>query len=196
MTKQRLMFFLFALTSVYATGAQASVIYSTTLTGAAEAPPNASPGNGSATVEYDPLLHTLRVDVLFSDLVGSVTAAHIHCCVASPGTAGVATPTPTFPGFPSGVTSGTYSNTFDLTLASSFNASFVTANGGIAGAEAALASGLADGHAYFNIHTATFSGGEIRGFLAPAVPVPAAAWLFGSGLLGFIGVARRKRATA
>ncbi len=27
---------------------------------------------------------------------------------------------------------------------------------------------------------------------APAVPIPAAAWLFGSGLLGLIGVARRK----
>ena len=28
----------------------------------------------------------------------------------------------------------------------------------------------------------------------PTVPVPAAAWLFGSGLLGLIGVARRKKA--
>lgn len=29
---------------------------------------------------------------------------------------------------------------------------------------------------------------------APEVPIPAAAWLFGSGLLGLIGVARRKKA--
>jgi hypothetical protein len=29
----------------------------------------------------------------------------------------------------------------------------------------------------------------------PAVPVPAAFWLFGSGLLGLIGVARRKSST-
>jgi hypothetical protein len=29
-----------------------------------------------------------------------------------------------------------------------------------------------------------------------AVPVPAAVWLFGSGLLGLVGVARRRRATA
>ena len=28
---------------------------------------------------------------------------------------------------------------------------------------------------------------------APAVPIPAAVWLFGSGLLGLVGVARRKR---
>ncbi|WP_424206737.1 VPLPA-CTERM sorting domain-containing protein [Sulfuricaulis sp.] len=51
---------------------------------------------------------------------------------------------------------------------------------------------MADGHAYFNIHTSMFTGGEIRGFLAP-VPIPAAAWLFGSGLLGLIGVAQRKK---
>ena len=29
---------------------------------------------------------------------------------------------------------------------------------------------------------------------APAVPVPAAVWLFGSGLIGLVGVARRKAA--
>jgi len=27
----------------------------------------------------------------------------------------------------------------------------------------------------------------------PAVPVPAAVWLFGSGLIGLIGIARRKK---
>lgn len=31
---------------------------------------------------------------------------------------------------------------------------------------------------------------------APAVPVPAAAWLFGSGILGLAGAARRRRAAA
>ena len=29
---------------------------------------------------------------------------------------------------------------------------------------------------------------------APVVPIPAAVWLFGTGLLGLIGVARRKKA--
>jgi hypothetical protein len=177
-------------------GAQASIVYTATLTGPAEFPVNASPGTGFATVEYDPAAHTLRVDVLFSGLTGNTTASHIHCCVSPSAvtpTAGVATTTPTFTGFPSGVTSGTYDRTFDLTLASSFNAAFVTANGGtLAGAEAVLANGLADGHAYLNIHTTQFTGGEIRGFLT-AVPLPAAAWLFSSGLLGLVGVARHKK---
>lgn len=40
--------------------------------------------------------------------------------------------------------------------------------------------------------TPAFNG---TGSLAPsAVPVPAAVWLFGSGLLGLVGVARRKKA--
>ncbi|MEE8427904.1 MAG: VPLPA-CTERM sorting domain-containing protein [Gammaproteobacteria bacterium] len=29
--------------------------------------------------------------------------------------------------------------------------------------------------------------------MASAVPIPAAGWLFGSGLLGLIGIARRKK---
>lgn len=38
----------------------------------------------------------------------------------------------------------------------------------------------------------TFDPGQLT--LAAAVPVPAAVWLFGSGLLGLIGIARRKKA--
>lgn len=32
------------------------------------------------------------------------------------------------------------------------------------------------------------------GVAIPSVPVPAAVWLFGSGLLGLIGIAKRKKA--
>ena len=66
----------------------------------------------------------------------------------------MATQTPSFIGFPLGVTSGTYSNIYDTTLASTYRAAFITANGGtVAGAEAALFAGLLAGQAYFNIHT-------------------------------------------
>lgn len=167
------------------------MVYTASLTGAAENPPNASPGTGFVQVEYDALTHLLHVQVDFENLIGTTTAAHIHCCVDAPGNVGVATPTPTFPGFPAGVTSGSYDEIFDLTSPTSFNAAFITANGSVAGAEAALAAGLDDGRAYLNIHTTFSPGGEIRGFLA-AVPEPATLPLLGLGVIALFAV-RRKR---
>jgi hypothetical protein len=34
---------------------------------------------------------------------------------------------------------------------------------------------------------------HLEGTIGAAVPVPAAVWLFGSGLLGLVGIARRRR---
>src|SRR5262249_5267280 len=81
------------------------IVYSANLSGPAESPPNASPGLGSATVTYDNVLHTLRVQALFSGLLGTTTASHIHASTLVPGvgTAGVAaTPTPDAPEPPPG----------------------------------------------------------------------------------------------
>jgi hypothetical protein len=98
----------------------------------------------------------------------------------------VATTTPSFPGFPLGVTSGTFDNTFDLTQASSYNPAFITAEGGtVPAAEAALENALLAGETYINIHTTNFPNGEIRGFLS-AVPEPST-WAM--MLLGFAGLA-------
>jgi hypothetical protein len=44
------------------------------------------------------------------------------------------------------------------------------------------------------LKTVTTNGWAVRVGDVSAVPVPAAVWLFGSGLLGLIGVARRKKA--
>jgi len=140
----------------------------------------------------------LEVQVTFADLTGPNTAAHIHCCTITPfaGTAGVATVTPTFTGFPGGVTSGTYDHTFDLTLASSYNPAFVTANGGTtASAEAALLAGIATGEAYLNIHTSVVPGGEIRSFLV-AVPEPATLGFVGLALAGLLAFGRYRRLSA
>ena len=176
----------------------ATITYSATLDGASESPSNASPGTGTATVTFDTVLHTMSVQSNFSGLLGTVTAAHIHCCTATPGVglAGVATTTPTFTGFPLGVTAGTYDHLFDLMLASSWNAPFVTNNGGTpASAESVFLSGIASGEAYFNIHTAQFLGGKIRGFLARAqVPEPATLTLIAISLLGFGALRRGKPA--
>ena len=151
--------------------------YNCTLSGPAESPPNASPGTGGAEVTIDNVANTMRVQATFSGLLGTTSACHIHTptAVAGTGTAGVATMTPAFTGFPLGVLSGSMDHTFDLTLTATYNGPFVTANGGTAAsAEAALLAGIAAGKAYFNIHTQSVPGGEIRGFLQPFDPTPTA----------------------
>ena len=45
-----------------------------------------------------------------------------------------------------------------------------------------------------NSYTVNFSDGSVLEVDVRVVPVPAAVWLFGSGLLGLIGIARRKTA--
>ncbi|MGB5475144.1 MAG: VPLPA-CTERM sorting domain-containing protein [Gammaproteobacteria bacterium] len=42
--------------------------------------------------------------------------------------------------------------------------------------------------------TVSFADGSVLSVDAAVVPVPAAVWLFGSGLLGLVGIARRKQA--
>jgi hypothetical protein len=67
-------------------------------------------------------------------------------------------------------------------------------------ADADLASVVANpSDFYVNLHNGMFQAGAIRGqicdpyrVVVEPVPLPAAAWLFGSGLLGLIGIARRR----
>jgi hypothetical protein len=171
-----------------------AMVFTGSLTGGNEIPPNASPGTGSVTVTMDLALHTLRIEASFQDLIGTVTAAHIHCCTTdlmpnvSP-----ATQVPSFTGFPTGVMAGSYDMTFDTAQASTWNPSFVTANGGTtAGAETAFFTGLMDGKAYFNIHTTEVGSGEIRSNLAP-IPEPSTYALLLAGLAAVGGMAARRR---
>src|SRR5205807_754602 len=147
----------------------------TRLIGANESPPTGSPGSGQALVLLNPALNTMTVGVNFSGLLAGTTASHIHCCLALPFQAGVnvgvATTTPTFPGFPLGVTAGTYARAFSLLDAGTYNPAFVTSafnpSGTIAGARNALVAGLLGSETYLNVHSTLFPGGEIRGFLTP-----------------------------
>jgi CHRD domain/PEP-CTERM motif len=170
--------------------------YTADLSGPAEEPPVPSPGTGFALVTYDDLAHILGIQTNFSDLVGTTTAAHIHAPTPTPltGVAGVATQVPFFEGFPIGVTSGTYDHTFINidTDASVWNPAFIAAQipATPARAEVALAAALAEGKAYFNIHSTFRPGGEIRGFLVPA---PATMLLFSTGLAGLAVIRLRRR---
>lgn len=177
-----------------ASAAQAATVYKATLAGSNENPPNATAGTGVAFVTIDEALGTMKLDVTFQDMTNPVTISHIHCCVAAPGTAGVATTVPTFAGFPTGVTSGSYLQTFDMNSAGSYNPAFVTAHGDVAGAFAFLVAGLNSGSAYLNLHTTQFPAGEIRGNFA-AIPEPGTWALMITGF-GLAGMAIRRRRAA
>jgi CHRD domain/PEP-CTERM motif len=170
--------------------------YTTFLSGPNEFPVNNSPGTGTGTFVYDNVAHTFSHNVTFQNLQGPTQAAHIHAPTTAPffQTANVATTTPSFAGFPLGVQSGNFMSTLDLTLASSWNPSYVTANGGTtAGAEAAFITAIRERKAYFNIHTSPPNGiaaGEIRGFL---IPEPGTMALIVLAAVGAI-IARRRRA--
>jgi hypothetical protein len=161
-------------------------------------------GTGVVDLDLDTTAQTLAGHIVFSGLGFPTTAAHIHCCLASPFLAGVnvgvATLVPAFPGFPLGVMSGTDDFLLDLSSASSYNPAFIAAAPGglLANAEALFIAGLIAGETYLNIHAALpgppvtgFPGGEIRGFVA--VPEPMTTSLLVLGLAAAAFVSRRRR---
>jgi hypothetical protein len=178
-----------AVTSAIAGAQSWTAIFS----GPAESPPNASAGTGSATFTLTG--NVLTINGTFTGLTGTTTASHIHCCTAAAltGAAGVATTTPSFVGFPLGVTNGSFLITLDLTQASAYNAAFVTAQGSIDNARAALLAGMNSGNAYMNIHSSAFPGGEIRGFIISTVPEPSSIFLMTAGLFGVALIAVRRK---
>lgn len=125
-----------------------------------------SPGTGFATMTLDTDTNLFSWDISWSDLVGNETVMHFHGPATPDQNAGVQV------NF--GAISGTTSPSIGSTTISDAQ-------------ETDLLAGLW----YINIHTDQFPGGEIRGQVN-VVPIPAAVWLFGSGLIGLIGFARRK----
>jgi hypothetical protein len=173
----------FVLTGASVSGAS---IYAAKLSGVNAG--NASTGTGSAVVTLNG--NTLGVLVTFTGLGSPDVAAHIHCCGPLGTDEPVALP---FTTFPLGATAGMFTSpSYDLMNAATYQAAFLTANGGTAAsAEAALIAGLNGGMTYVNIHTQNFPGGEIRGQLG-AVPEPSTMLLAG-GALGALALLRRRQ---
>lgn len=118
---------------------------------------------GSATMTYDDVSGLFSWEIMWGALEGDVTVAHFH---------GPA---------PAGVSAGVEVNFGAISGLSSPSI-------GSAVISSAQAADLLAGLWYINIHSTFAPGGEIRGQVQ-VIPVPAALWLFLSGL-GVIGLRR------
>jgi hypothetical protein len=120
--------------AVYEIKSKPSLLFTATLNGAQETPPNNSPATGRATLVLSPDEKTARLSVTFSALSSTQTDAHIHG-PAAPGVSAA----PVFH-LPLGQISD-----FQITMTPS------------------QVQDLKNGLLYLNVHSANFPAGEIRG---------------------------------
>ena len=111
------------------------------LTGAAEVPANDSAGKGTLEATYDTETMELTWTVTYEGLTGDATAAHFHGPAAADATAGPVVP-------------------IEGDLASPIEGSATLTE--------EQATQLQDGLWYFNVHTAQYPDGEIRGQVTAA----------------------------
>jgi hypothetical protein len=115
-----------------------------TISAAQEVPANASPATGSAIMLYDVAANTFDLMVTISNLANVATNSHIHEAAA---------------GANGGVVTGLGGESAYVRTGNTLTATFRNMTHG--GDKLKLLQGLA----YFNLHSAQFPGGEIRGQL-------------------------------
>jgi CHRD domain/PEP-CTERM motif len=184
--------------------ASAVTIFTATLLGTNENPPNNSTATGTASFELNDAMTALSMSVTIngidvtgtqtSDPLDNLMAAHIHALA---------------PGAPltanGGVVWGFFGMPFNDTIAPTIvvtpfatgvGGTFVSVWNAMEGNNTTLLAQLENLHAsrtYINFHTGEFPGGEIRGAITP-IPEPATLTLLGLGLLG-LGMRRRRAAS-
>lgn len=154
--------------TVLATPSRGATYYSATLNAAQEGGVDNSLATGFGTVVLNDTMDQITVNETWDGLTAPATASHIHT-----GAAGTNGPV-TFPfaGVPSATAGSIPEQSFAI--------------------NAAQLASLNGGNMYFNIHTRTFPGGEIRGQIAP-VPEPGAmAMLFSAAPAALLALRRRK----
>lgn len=169
MTKLITRFFLFTLGLALSLPSSAATVHlNATIDASQVVGGSASMGTGFATMTLDDVTYDLNWNISWSGLSGAAENMHFH----GPAGPGINAAVQVNIGVISGLTSPSIGGTT------------ITAS---------QANDLLAGLWYINIHTAAYPGGEIRGQVS-VVPIPAAVLLFGSGLLGLVGLARRRKA--
>ena len=150
---------IFLATLGFTSSANAQVRFRATLFGLEEVPPNASPASGEGVVIVNQAGNEISVALTFRNLTSAQQGAHIHGNAPRGQNAPVLFNLGT-----NGQTSGTLTGTFPVT--------------------SQQVADLRAGLWYFNVHSANFPGGEIRGQIETVCePVPAAlvSWFMGEG---------------
>jgi hypothetical protein len=174
--------------------AQAATNFGVTFSGASAVPANPSTGFGTALISISDPLDSLSFSSVFLGLSSGTTQGGIHCCALPGFTSGAAI---NLSGLPLGVTSGGFSQMFNLLSNTTYTSGFLAANGGSATtARNTLVSALLSGTSYVSIHTSNYQSGEIRGqatLVPSAVPEPQQWALMLIGMFGTAAMLRRQR---